>query len=122
MIRPGLFVSYVRSDIRAADHLATHLEAGGRRPWLDWREILVGDDFGTGFEKELARCDGHVLFPTRRFAMLSWCQAETQRAGPAHAGFRGAARVRCAVSQHVRRRRETRALAGKSMLLARCSL
>src|SRR5687768_11973046 len=80
MIRPRQFISYARADKDLAKALVEHLEARGCDCWLDTSEILVGDDFVRGLQRELARCDGLVFLLTPQSAASSWCQAEVQRA------------------------------------------
>src|SRR5690606_17268234 len=74
--RPLLFLSYARSDAALADQLAAILEKQGCAVWMDRSELLTGDDFVLGLQRELAACDSLVLLLTTAAAESSWCQAE----------------------------------------------
>jgi hypothetical protein len=78
--KPRLFLSYARADIDLADQLAVHLKSHGCTLWMDRHELLTGDDFVIGLQRELGRCDGLVALLTAAAAKSSWCQAEVQRA------------------------------------------
>jgi TIR domain len=79
-IRPRLFLSYARVDREAADQLETHLREAGSDVWMDRQELLTGDNFVAGLERELSNCHGLVLLLTQSSAISNWCMAELQRA------------------------------------------
>jgi len=55
MLRPHLFLSYSRSDRKAADELAAVMHSEGCIVWMDRNEVLVGDDFVRGLTRQLNR-------------------------------------------------------------------
>lgn len=80
LLRPRVFLSYARRDMALADRLLQHLQAQGCTVWMDRSELLTGDDFVRGIQREIPRCDGLIFLLTKSAAASSWCLAEVQRA------------------------------------------
>ena len=76
LLRPRVFLSYARRDMALADRLLQHLQAQGCTVWMDRSELLTGDDFVRGIQREIPRCDGLIFLLTKSAAASSWCLAD----------------------------------------------
>ena len=77
-----MFLSYARKDMALADQLQRHLEAQGCSVRMDRGELLTGDTFVLGIQREIPSCDGLVLLLTP----LSSGKQLVLGCGPARAG------------------------------------
>jgi hypothetical protein len=59
--RPMVFISYRRQDAEAADKLSELCEQAGLQPWMDRRDLQVGDNWREKIEQAIQSCEIFLL-------------------------------------------------------------
>jgi TIR domain len=78
---PHVFVSYAREDVEQADQLAVALARAGLRPWIDRRELLVGQNWKRTIEHAIRQSDLFIaLLSPRSLSKRGFVQSELRRA------------------------------------------
>jgi TIR domain-containing protein len=78
---PHVFVSYAHEDARHADQLSMALARAGLRPWIDRRELLVGQNWRRRIEDAIRSSDLFIaLLSPRSLSKRGFVQSELRRA------------------------------------------
>lgn len=71
-----VFISYSRRDKLVADYLATELRNRGAEVFIDYQQLLGGENFIGRLGREIEACDHLVLIISPRSVVSKWVQAE----------------------------------------------
>ena len=75
-IKPRLFISYSRQDVKIASSINSSLSEDGFITFFDTKSILVGDIFPDKIVKNLKKCDGFIAIISAASVKSEWCKLE----------------------------------------------
>ncbi len=76
--RPKVFICHSSDDAAEADKLFRHLDMAGAEPWLDKRNLALGDDWESEIKKAVAQADVFVVCLRRGFDDIGFRQQEVR--------------------------------------------
>jgi hypothetical protein len=77
--RLSIFISYSRQDKQIVDQLASILERGGQRPWID-RDLMPGQRWRNELKQSITDCDAFLIALSPDALDSDWCLWEFEEA------------------------------------------
>lgn len=75
---PQVFISYEKQDIAVAEQLCDFLLSAGAKPWLDKRELALGDEWEAEIKAALRASDACVVCLREGFDQQGFRQREVR--------------------------------------------
>jgi len=75
---PAVFISYMQQDAAIAEQIHDVLLSAGARPWLDKRELTLGDEWETEIRQALRHSDACVVCLRKGFDEAGFRQKEVR--------------------------------------------